>query len=55
MLFIYSTHTEPGQDMHVFMLSGKEPNESAIVKCNIDQNNFSKGGTQKYKKNGSVN
>ena len=43
-LFIYSLNTEPGQDTHIFTrivifrLSGKEPDESAIVKCNIDQN-----------------
>ena len=52
MLFIYSLNTEPGQDTHVFtrivifMLSSKEPDESAIVKWNIDQNNFCKGGPQ---------
>ena len=28
------------------MLSSKKPDESAIVKCNIDQNNFCKGGPQ---------
>ena len=45
-------NTEPGQDTHVFTrivifkLSGKEPNESAIVKRNIDQNNFCEEGSQ---------
>ena len=45
-------NTEPGQDMHVFtwivifMLSDKEPNESTVVKHNIDQNNFCNEGPQ---------
>ena len=51
-LFIYSLNTEPGQDMHVFTrivifrLSGKEPDESTIVKRNVDQNNFCTGVPQ---------
>ena len=34
--------------MYVFTLSGKEPNETAIVKRNINQNNFSKGHPNFY-------
>ena len=43
-------HIKPGQDTHVFSkivifrLSGKECDESAIVKGNIDKNNSYKGG-----------
>ena len=54
-LFMYlfsagSLDIEPGQDTHVlpqkliFRLSGKECDESVIVKRNIDHNNFCKEG-----------